>query len=99
MNKTGRNRTMSLCLTDIPKDRILKHENGKLYLAVGTYDFDEPDRFDNDFSVSISLTKEEIERKKKGEKVNRIFIGNGKIWPDRDKMSEAKEEDLDDLPF
>ena len=89
---------MSLCLSDIPKDRILKHENGKLYLPVGTFDYDEPDQYDNDFSVSISLTKDEIERKKKGEKINRIFIGNGRIWEDRG-MQQASEEDTDDLPF
>lgn len=89
---------MSLCLTDIPKERILKHANGKLYLPINTYDYDEPDKYDHDFSVSISLSKEEIEKKKAGEKVNRVFIGNGKIWPDTG-MQPATEEDHDDLPF
>lgn len=95
----GRNRTMSICVSDIPKDRILKHENGKMYLQVATYDYDEPDRFDNDFSVSLPLTKEEIETKKQGGEVKRVFIGNGRIWPDKEKMQPASEEDLDDLPF
>ncbi len=89
---------MSICLTDLPKDRILKHPNGKLYLNLATYDYDEPDKFDNDFSVSLPLTKEEIERKKAGEKVDRIFLGNGRIWEDKG-MQPAKEEDFDDLPF
>jgi hypothetical protein len=96
--KQGRNRTLSICLTDIPKERILKHGNGKLYLNLATYDFDEPDRYDNDFSVSIPLTKEEIERKKSGEQVNRVFLGNGRIWPDTG-MQTASEKDVDDLPF
>ncbi|CAA0253728.1 hypothetical protein V2605_03605 [Tenacibaculum maritimum] len=96
--KTGRNRTMSICLSDIPKERILKHEKGKLYLPIQTYDYDEPDRYDNDFSVSISPTKEELEAKKNGEKINRVFIGNGRIWEDRG-MQQATEEDIDDLPF
>ncbi|MFL0093624.1 hypothetical protein R5N98_02820 [Tenacibaculum maritimum] len=96
--KTGRNRTMSICLSDIPKERILKHENGKLYLPIQTYDYDEPDRYDNDFSVSISPTKEELEAKKNGEKINRVFIGNGRIWEDIG-MQQATEEDIDDLPF
>ena len=96
--KTGRNRTMSICLSDIPKERILKHENGKLYLPIQTYDYDEPDKFDNDFSVSISLTKQELEAKKNGEQINRIFIGNGRIWEDKG-MQQATEEDTDDLPF
>lgn len=94
----GRNRTLSICLTELPKERILKHSNGKLYLNLSTYDFDEPDRFGHDFSVSLPLTKEEIERKKQGEKVDRIFLGNGKIWEDKG-MQQATEEDIDDLPF
>lgn len=96
--KQGKTRTMSLCLTDIPKERILKHENGKLYLSIQTYDYDEPDKFDNDFSVSISLNKEEIEARKNGEKIQRVFIGNGRIWEDKG-MQPSTPEDHDDLPF
>lgn len=96
--KQGKTRTMSLCLTDIPKERILKHENGKLYLAIQTYDYDEPDKYDNDFSVSISLNKEEIEQKKSGGQVQRIFIGNGRIWEVKG-MQPSSPEDHDDLPL
>jgi len=96
--KTGRNRTMSICLTDLPKERIMKHSNGKLYLNLSTYDYDEPDQFDNDFSVSIPLTKEEIESKKNGQEVKRIFLGNGRIWEDKG-MQASSEKDHDDLPF
>ncbi len=81
--KQGRSRTASLCLSDIPKDRILKHQNGKMYVSIQTYDYDEPDRYDNDFSVSISHTKEEIEAKKQGQKIDRVFIGNGRIWENK----------------
>lgn len=96
----GKNRTMSLCLSDIPKERILKHENGKMYLPVSTFDLNEPDRFGNDFSVSIPLTKEDQARKKAGETVNRVFIGNGKIWPDEaPKTTPITEKDEEDLPF
>ena len=59
--KQGRNRTISICVSDIPKERLLKHENGKVYMNLSTYDYEERDRFDNDFSVSMALTKEEIE--------------------------------------
>ena len=72
--KQGKTRTMSICLSDIPKDRILKHENRKLYLPLQTYDYDEPDKYDNDFSVSISLNKEEIESKKKMVKKYNEFL-------------------------
>jgi hypothetical protein len=97
--KQGRKRTMSICLSDIPKDRILKHENGKLYLSVQTYDYDEPDRFDNDFSISCSKTKEEIEKSKAGEKVNLHFIGNGRIWEDNDAMKPLTEKEQADLDW
>lgn len=96
--KQGKRRTFSICLTDLPKDRILKHQNGKMYLNLESYDYDEPDKFDNDFSVSIPLSKEEIERKKQGEKMNRIFLGSGRIWENQD-MQPISKEDEDDLPF
>ena len=98
MTKQGKSRTMSICVSDIPKDRILKHENGKMYLSLSTWDNDKEDQYGNDFSVSISPTKEEIARRKAGEKVNRIFIGNGKIW-EQQGMAPITEEDKDDLPF
>ena len=99
MSKTGKNRSLSICLSDIPKDKILKHENGKLYLNLSTYDLDEPDQYKNDFNVSVQLTKEEIERKKAGEKVDRVFLGNGRIWQDVVKIHPASEDDTHDLPF
>ena len=95
----GRSRTMSICLSDIPKERILKHQNGKMYLNLATYDLPEPDRFDNDFSVSIPLTKEEIERKKAGETVLRTFLGNGRIWEDKTNTQPATDADVDSLDF
>jgi hypothetical protein len=69
----GKNRTLSICLTDIPKERILKHKNGKLYINMVTYDFNEPDQYNNNFSVSLPLTADEIEQKNNGEKVKRVF--------------------------
>lgn len=97
--KQGKKRTFSICLTDIPKERILKHENGKLYLNLQSWDNDEPDQYDNDFSVSIPLTKDEIEKKKNGEDVKRIYLGNGRIWENQTNMQPISEEDKDDLPF
>lgn len=98
MAKQGKTRTMSICLSDIPKERILKHSNGKLYLPIQTYDYDTPDQYDNDFSVSISPTKEEIEAKKNGGEMKRVFLGNGRIWEDKG-LQPATAEDADDLPF
>lgn len=96
--KQGRSRTLSICVSDIPKDRILKHENGKMYMNISTWDYDQEDQYGNDFSVSMSPTKEEIERKKTGEKVDRVFIGNGRIWEQKE-MQPISQEEIDDLPF
>jgi hypothetical protein len=98
MAKQGKTRTMSICLSDIPKERILKHGNGKLYLNLQTYDYDGPDTYDNDFSLSISPTKEELEAKKNGTPLNRTFLGNGRIWEDKG-MVPATAEEVDDLPY
>jgi hypothetical protein len=98
--KQGKRRTASICVSDIPKHRLLKHDNGKIYLMIETYDYDEPDRFDNDFSISIKQTPDEIERKKAGEKVDRIFIGNGRIWENKGMQAfNPDDADDDDLPF
>lgn len=98
MSKQGRSRTMSICVSDIPKDRILKHENGKMYLSISTWDYEESDKYDNDFSISILPNKEEIERRKNGEKIDRIFLGNGRIWEQK-VMEPITEDEADDLPF
>ena len=105
MAKQGKRRTLSICLTDIPKEKILIHENGKKYLMLETWDGDEPDKFDNDFSVSVCLSKDEIERSKSGETIKRTYLGNGRIWEHKPAIREATAEDVkkmeedDDLPF
>jgi hypothetical protein len=98
MAKQGKSRSLNICVSDIPKDRIFKHENGKMYMNISTWDNDTPDKFDNDFSVSMSPTKEETERRKNGEKIDRIFIGNGKIWEQKEAQPITQAE-KDDLPF
>ena len=101
----GRRRTFSICLTDIPKERILIHENGKKYLNLETWDNLEKDKYDNDFSVRVCLSKEQIEAKKSGETVLSTYLGNGRIWEATSKVHEATPEEIkemeetDDLPF
>ena len=76
----SRLRTMMICLSDVPEDRIVKHANGKEYLPVTTYDYEQTNNRDEDFSAMISYNQEENKRRKAGEKVNRIYLGTGKIW-------------------
>lgn len=93
----SKKRSLSICLTDLPKERIVKHENGKLYLNFQTYDYDAPDKFGNHFSISLPLTKEQIQKKESGQDVQRVFLGSGKIWEDSSR--ELTEAEKDDLPF
>ena len=95
----AKNRSFSICLTDIPKDRISKHKNGKLYLNLTSFDYNEPDQYGNHFSVSLPLTEKEKADKDKGKEVKRVFLGNGKIWQDTDNTQQATPEETDDLPF
>lgn len=100
--KTGKRRTFNICLSDIDKTRILVHENGKKYLNLQSWDYDGPDKYDNDFSVSHALTKDEIEAKKRGEEVKYKFLGNGRIWEPVEKTRPVTPEELeddDDLAF
>ena len=64
--------TGSICLTDIPKEKITTSEkNGKKYLNVTVWVNDEPDTYSNHASIQVSQTKEEREGK-----APRTYIGN-----------------------
>lgn len=93
----SKSRTLSICLTDLPKERILKHSNGKMYLNLVTYDYDAPDQFGNHFSISLPLTEIQVKKKENGEKIQRVFLGSGKIWGN--SSSQISKEEADDLPF
>lgn len=77
-------RVVSVCLTDIPKDRIKKSEkNGKYYVSLLVSDRQQPDNYGNDLSVSVSLDKEE-----RAAKVAPIYVGSGRNY------SKPKEEPI-----
>jgi hypothetical protein len=90
---------ISICLTDIPKDKITTSEkNGKRYINLVVDDLkDGPNQYGNDCSVSISQTKEE-----RAAKASRVFVGNGKTCtfqstPAAPAATAAPVDD--DLPF
>lgn len=63
----------SICLTDIPKDKITEGKNGKKYLNITLWVNDTPDQYGNIGSVQVSQTKDQREA---GEK--KTYIGNFK---------------------
>ncbi len=88
---------LSICLSDIPKNRIKKASNGKLYIGVSIRKRKEPDQFDQDIYAYVQQSKEEREAKEEKQ-----FVGNGKLINFTQNVSEmapASADDTDDLPF
>ena len=91
---------ISLCLSDIPKNKIKQSENGKKYLNITCSSRKEQDNFGNTHTVFISQTKEERERG-----AETVFIGSGKEFVNKPVTSEiieklpAMQDEDNDLPF
>lgn len=89
----------SICLTDLNElakkghTSVQRGKNGKLYVDISLFEFEEQDRYKNIGSIQAKKTKEE----------NNIYIGNYK----RGKITETpkveiKENEIpedDDFPF
>ena len=90
----------SICLSDIPREKIKQSKGGKLYLPITIQDLKvSPDQYGNTHSVFISTTKEEREQG-----VKRCYLGNGKAieFGTRTNVEEisamAPVYEVDDLP-
>jgi hypothetical protein len=93
--------TGSICLTDIPKDKITTSEkNGKKYLNIAIWVNDEKDTYGNDGSIQVQQTKDEREAK-----APRTYIGNVRKpapaaeQPAHPAGAVAAAPVTDDLPF
>ena len=93
---------ISLCLSDLPKDKMKKPANGKVYINLIVADRREPDQYGNDLTVFVSQSKEEREAK-----ADKIYCGQGKklqqqTAPSAEQIEAApgvSEEETNDLPF
>lgn len=84
----------SICLSDIPKDKIKKSEkNGKLYLNIEAVAYKETNAYGNSHFLSVSASKDE--RNKEGFKPS--YIGNLKERGEEERKPSSDE--LADLPF
>ena len=63
----------SICLTDIPKEKITEGKNGKKYVNVTLWVNDSPDQYGNIGSIQVSQTKEQRDAQEKKQ-----YIGNFK---------------------
>jgi hypothetical protein len=93
--------SISICLSDIPKDRIKQADNGKKYTNIMVANRKEVSQYGETHNVFMSQDKEEREAK-----VDKIYIGGGKelvqsstpvTTESIDQMPPA--DNLDDLPF
>lgn len=92
---------VSLCVSDIPRDKIFVAENGKKYISICVSELRQPDQYENTHCVFIRQSKEERERKDA-----RTYVGRGKsvifrpAEPTPDQVSDLPVADnTDDLPF
>jgi hypothetical protein len=64
----------SICLSDIPKEKVITARNGKAYVNITIWVNDTADQYGNVGSMHISQTKDERETNQK-----RSYMGNFKI--------------------
>ena len=65
----------SICLNDIPKDKIQQGTNGKKYLNICIAEMQQPDRFGKTHTIYISQTARERQSK-----AAKIYVGKGANW-------------------
>lgn len=90
---------VSICLSDIPKDKIIKSEkNGKSYVSIIIDERKAADTYGNTHAVYISQSKEEREAK-----TDRVYVGNGKEYKFNKPQSAPQQPSNADgdsgLPF
>jgi hypothetical protein len=91
----------SICLSDLPKEKMKKATNGKIYINLVAGEKREPDQYGQDVYVAVDQTKEEREANDK-----RIYVGGGwavkpaaAVSPDAVADMAPVDPAKDDLPF
>jgi len=87
---------IGITLSDIPKDKIINHSNGKKYINLTITAMKSPDSYNNTHTCFIQQTKEEREAK-----IDRVYLGKGKefIFGNKPVSTAVSEEDDNDFPF
>jgi hypothetical protein len=90
---------ISICLTELPKDKIKQAGNGKKYISLCVASRKETDMYGNTHTVYVSQSKEEREANTKT-----VFVGAGKEFVPQSVSVESVNEmpvadNNDDLPF
>lgn len=92
---------LNLCLTDLPKENIIKGKNGKLYINIVVDERKEVGKFGDTHTVTLSQSKEERDAKQ-----DKVYVGSGKeiIFENRDKPQHTPtistpDSDPEEMPF
>ena len=90
---------ISICLSELPKDKIKQATNGKKYINLVCASRKEASQYGETHTVYVSQTKEEREAG-----VQTIYVGSGKEFVPQTITAESIEnmppaQDSDDLPF
>jgi hypothetical protein len=86
---------LSICLSDLPKEKITTAKNGKKYINLVMWENREVDKFGNTHSIQVN---------KKEKEEPTIYVGNGvdkSIVPSvpQEQVMSNVSNDLSDLPF
>lgn len=86
---------LSLCLSDMPKQKMTKGSNGKIYLNICVAARKDPDQWGRDLKVYVNQSKEEREAG-----AAKVYVGAGKtIQVQAPTPAVPSQGELDDLPF
>lgn len=92
---------VSLCVSDIPKEKIYVADNGKKYISVCVSELREVAKYENTHCVFMRQSKEERENN-----TPRVYVGRGKsvVFKPKDTSSDKvcnshASDNVDDLPF
>lgn len=87
--------TVSVCLSDIPKSKIVEAKNGKKYVNLVLDERREVGQYGETHMLYMSQTKEERQNKDK-----KVFVGSGKEYKFEKRQEDAPDSDVGDgLPF
>lgn len=98
---------ISLCLSDIPREKMRKGSNGKIYANITVGMRKEPDQWGRDLKVFMTPTEED-----KKNNALKVYVGGGKTFifvseaqqaPTDEEINnllpESNDTKKDDLPF
>jgi hypothetical protein len=90
---------ISICLSDIPKDKIKEAANGKKYINLCLASRKETGKYGETHTLFVSQTKDEREFN-----IQPVYVGSGKEYVPQVATAENIEsmpaaKSMDDLPF